>query len=323
MSNDENGEAPERLHEAYPVKTVARMTGLTPDVIRAWERRYGVVAPKRGPRGARLYSGADVAHLRLLAILVGRGRAIGDVAAMEPDLLQRLAYETAAEKVVPSRRDEERINQIVTALGDYDAVEVERLLGESLMMLGVSQFLERIGAPLLVRIGDLWHSGDLSVAEEHVASSTIRNLFGGLIRLHMPRRSASLLLTSPAGERHEHGLSIVSLLCQQAGLAVAYAGVDLPSDEILVAARKARVAVVGLSVVSSENRARAVAEIGRVEAGLPAEVELWVGGRDAAEVTRALGKTRALVLQTQPAIEAEIARVAARHADAGSNPRWT
>ncbi len=69
-------------HDAYPLRTVAAMTGLTPDLIRAWEKRYAVVAPVRGARGARLYSAADVTHLRLLARVVGGGRAIGDVAAL-------------------------------------------------------------------------------------------------------------------------------------------------------------------------------------------------------------------------------------------------
>ena len=77
-------------HDAYPLSTVTVMTGLSPDLIRAWERRYAVVAPIRGARGARLYSAADISHLRLLARAVGAGRAIGDVAGLSPAQLQRL-----------------------------------------------------------------------------------------------------------------------------------------------------------------------------------------------------------------------------------------
>jgi hypothetical protein len=61
-------------HDAFPLRTVAAMTGLTADLIRAWEKRYAVVAPIRGARGARLYSAADIAHLRLLARVVGADR---------------------------------------------------------------------------------------------------------------------------------------------------------------------------------------------------------------------------------------------------------
>jgi hypothetical protein len=79
-----------RAHDVWPVKTVARMTGLTADVIRAWEKRYGVVAPQRGPRGARLYTAVDIARLRLLGQAVSAGRAIGDVAALDPQTLQQM-----------------------------------------------------------------------------------------------------------------------------------------------------------------------------------------------------------------------------------------
>ena len=67
-------------HDAYPLRTVTVMTGLSADLIRAWEKRHQVVTPVRGPRGARLYSAADIEHLQLLARAVGGGRAIGDVA---------------------------------------------------------------------------------------------------------------------------------------------------------------------------------------------------------------------------------------------------
>ena len=85
-----------RTHDAYPLRTVAAMTGLTPDLIRAWEKRYAVVAPIRGARGARLYTAGDIAHLRLLARVVGAGRAIGDVAALRPAELEKLVAQTRA-----------------------------------------------------------------------------------------------------------------------------------------------------------------------------------------------------------------------------------
>ena len=301
-------------HEAYPVKTVARLTGLTPDLIRAWERRYAVVAPIRGARGARLYTSADVAHLRLLAGLVARGRAIGDIAGMDPDALRRIAQEelpASGDTLPPPITDDEAVlARVLAALNRFDAGEVERLLGESLLALGVREFVSRIGVPLLETIGERWRTGELSVAEEHLVSAMLRSLFGGLIRLRAPQGAPAILLASPSGERHELGLSVVALLSLQAGVPVAYAGVDLPADEVVAAARKLAVPAVGLSVVSSENRRTAVEQIRRIEAGLPPDVEIWLGGRDAAEVNGKLGHSRALVLQRVADIDAEIQRLA-------------
>ena len=77
-------------HDSLPLRTVSRLTGLSADIIRAWERRYGVVAPTRGPRGARLYSTEDVAQLRLLRRAVSSGRAIGDIARLSRGALENL-----------------------------------------------------------------------------------------------------------------------------------------------------------------------------------------------------------------------------------------
>jgi DNA-binding transcriptional MerR regulator/methylmalonyl-CoA mutase cobalamin-binding subunit len=301
-------------HESYPLKTVSRLTGLSADIIRAWERRYAVVAPLRGPRSARLYSSDDVARLRLLGNLVASGRSIGDVAQLGPEALQTLVNgsEPAEAKSVPAGA--KCIPDVLAALQDFDAVRVERLLGDALVGLGTARFLAEVGAPLLERIGEMWAAGKLTVAEEHLASASIRNLFGGLIRTQTVARRPDILLTTPSGERHELGLSIVTLLCLLAGLSVACAGADLPADEIVSAARATKVRVVGLSAVSSENRERAADELRRLEAELPRDVEIWLGGRDAAQVAAAVPGSRAVVLQTLPAIGKEIARVAGRHA---------
>jgi methanogenic corrinoid protein MtbC1 len=297
-------------HDSYPLKTVTRMTGLSSDIIRAWERRHAVVSPLRGPRGARLYTSDDVARLRLLGDLVASGRSIGDVARLAPETLRALAHVQTPAAAADAAPAQKRIDEIVAALGRFDAISVERLLGESLIALGAIRFVTEIGAPLLERIGELWESGKLSVAEEHAASATIRSLFGGLIRMQMPARAPSLLLATPAGERHELGLSMVALLCLQAGLSVSYIGIDLPADDIVSAARATQVPVVGLSLISSANHERAVDEVRRIEAGLPRGVELWLGGRDAAKVAAALPNSRALILQSMPAVEEQIARVA-------------
>lgn len=305
-------EKTESVHGAYPVKTVARLTGLTPDLVRAWERRYGVVSPVRGPRGARLYASEDVARLRLLADLVARGRTIGDIARLDSQALREMALQDSPAGGTRAAADSSQpvIERVLVALKAYDLIEVERVLSESLLALGASSFANRVGVPLLEKIGELWRAGDLSPAEEHVVSATLRSIFGGLMRLQALQRSPSVLLTTPKGERHELGLSIVALLCLQAGLAVAYVGVDLPAENIVSATRRSGVRVLGLSVVSDDNHDGALGQLRLIEKSLPPEVEIWLGGRDAARVRRDLGKSRAIVLQSSAAVEAEVRRVA-------------
>ena len=306
-----------KLHDAYPVRTVARLTGLSADLIRVWEKRYGVVTPVRGPRGARLYSADDVAHLRALAQLVGRGRAIGDVAALsrrEMDALVHAPDVTRQPPATPALAEgaDTVIARVLAAIERFDAAAVERHLGDALIGLGSSAFTRRVVAPLLVEVGRRWSDGRLTVADEHLCSVALRNLLASVIRTRPMAPATSVLLATPSGERHEFGLLLVALTLLDGGLRVHYLGVDLPAADIAGAARRSGAGVVGRGMVDSHNRSHAVAEIRAVESALPANAELWLGGRDAAGVHRRLSRTRARVLDRLELVEAEVARLLAQ-----------
>jgi DNA-binding transcriptional MerR regulator/methylmalonyl-CoA mutase cobalamin-binding subunit len=309
-----------RPHDALPMRTVARLTGLSPDIIRAWEKRYHVVAPERGPRGARLYTSANVRHLRLLAQVVASGRAIGDVAALSTDDLDALLAppaEPSPQGRAPSSPAAAAVAEILLAIDRFEASEVERRLGDALLACGDRSFVREVAAPLLDAVGNQWAAGRLPVAAEHLASSALRNLLGGLIRNRGRSQAATVLLATPSGEPHELGILMVALLLRAAGVGVSYLGPDLPAAEILGAAQRAGAAVVGIGVVDGGNAPRAVQELRAIDAGLPNGTELWVGGRAAAAACDALGHRRPRLLDDLNALEMEIARL--RSASAGSH----
>jgi DNA-binding transcriptional MerR regulator/methylmalonyl-CoA mutase cobalamin-binding subunit len=301
-------------HEALPLRTVSRLTGLSADIIRAWERRYAVVAPTRGPRGARLYSGADVAHLRLLREVVGSGRAIGDVARLTPAELTALAAPLAT---TPTRSQQggdvasDVVARMVDTLARFDEPALDRLLGEALMAFGTREFIRQVAKPLLEEVGAHWSDGRLSISDEHLLSALLRNLLTGVMRTRGQRAGASVLLTTPHGERHELGLLLAGLMVADAGLRLYYLGTDLPAAEIVSAAQRSRAAVVGLGVVNGDNQSTAVEEVRQLSLMLPPAVELWLGGREAAGVGSRLGKSRVVVLDEIDALERELARVGA------------
>jgi len=290
------------------------MAGLTPDLIRAWEKRHAVVAPIRGARGARLYTSADIAHLRLLARVVGAGRAIGDVAALSTADLEKLAVrpgpsdETTETSATPRPR-EDFVARILELLEGFDHAAVSRLLADAVVALGARAFAHEVALPLAHKIGRRWAEGQLSIAGEHLLTGMLRNLLGGLMRSRTPR-TRPIVLATPAGERHEIGLLLVALLALDAGADVAYLGVDLPAAEIVTAARRIRARVVGLSLVGSKNRARAIDEITAIQAALPSKVEIWLGGADAQAVAAGVRIFRGLVLDTLQATEIELGRIA-------------
>ncbi|MEO8603944.1 MAG: B12-binding domain-containing protein [bacterium] len=293
---------------------MSRLTGLSPDVIRAWEKRYAVVSPTRGPRGARLYSAADVAQLRLLRQVVGSGRAIGDVARLARHDLESLVEvpaPPAAATGTPAAVGEAVIARSIAALEAFDSAGLDRVLGNALLAVGTREFINQVACPLLSEVGQRWGDGRLSVAEEHLLSGVMRSLLIGVLRTRSGNAAPTVLLATPAGERHEFGLLLVALLVADAGLNLCYLGPDLPAAEVAVAARRSNAAVVGLGLVNGDNQRAAIAEVRRVERELSPATELWLGGREAAAVAAHVGTSRAMVLDRLAALDSELARVRA------------
>lgn len=301
----------EKIHESYPLRTVARLTGLSADLIRAWEKRYGVVAPKRGPRGARLYTVDDVTHLRLLGRVVGTGRAIGDVAKLDRGELQTLA--TASLPIAPAVEDATSraplVERVLEAARRLDVRELDRALTDALLALGCADFVRHVAAPILDEVGEQWSCGKLSIAGEHLTSGHLRDLLVGMIRSRRHSARPAVLLATPSGERHELGILLVAVLVAESGLGLCYLGPDLPADEVVRAAARASVNVVGLSLVNEPNRSKALEELRQIERQLPLRTELWLGGRDARAAAVDLGSSRAFVIDALDALDTEIARL--------------
>lgn len=296
-------------HDAYPLRTVAAMTGLSADVMRAWEKRYRVVAPVRGPRGARLYSAADVAHLRLLGQVVASGRAIGDVAGLGREELMRLIRPQAGEE---RKADTDAVREgIFEALGRLDAAGVARIVGDALLALGPRRFGDEFAAPLMREVGERWRHGRLCIADEHLLSAVLRNVLTALIHSRPASQRPSLLLCTPAGERHELGLLLFALRALDHGVGIAYLGTDLPADEVAVAARRTGVRVVGLGLCHPASRAEAARQITDLQARLEPNVELWLGGADAQAVAERIPSLRALVLEESAQMDTQLARLRA------------
>ena len=294
-----------------PIRTVAKMTGLTPDLIRAWERRYGVVEPVRGPRGARLYSRDDVNRLRMLAQAVGEGRSIGDIAHLSPTELARVVQPMApSQPVEPSSPTS--VDSMLGAVHRLDMNGLERSLNDALVGLGSARFARDVAMPLLDRVGKQWLEGKLTIGQEHLVTSALRNLLGALSRSSRDPHAPSILLTSPAGERHELGLLMVSVLAADEGLGVYLLGADIPAEEIVDTALKLRVGAIGLSMVGEANRLTSARALRHLDDTLPPSMEIWLGGGDAHQVAGLVPGSRALLIQNNESLAENLTRYHAR-----------
>lgn len=275
----------------HPIGIVARRTGLKQDLIRAWERRYGAVAPGRTDTRRRLYSDADVARLRLLKRVVESGRAIGQVAGLSnPELESLLADEpaVAARPPAPAPAEpapgggtvEPYLDLCLAAARRLDVAELELQLHRASVDLSRTALLERLLVPLLHRIGDLWHRGELRPSHEHVASAVVRSFLGGMYHAYdTPATAPHLLATTPARQRHELGALMVAAVASSEGWRTTYLGPDLPPEEIAAAARDQGARVVALSLVYPPDDPHLGDDLRRLRRLLPAPVSLIVGGR--------------------------------------------
>jgi DNA-binding transcriptional MerR regulator/methylmalonyl-CoA mutase cobalamin-binding subunit len=291
------------------------LTGIGIDTLRAWERRYGAVTPTRDDRG-RMYTEADVARLRLLNGAVEEGHSIGRLAALSNDQLRDLCAEAAAAvpAAVPTRRTPLETTALLTALREYDAVGLDQELSRLAAVLRPLDLLQGVLMPVLTQVGDDWHSRRTRVAQEHLMSSTMRNLLGAFLRLYA-RRDASvrLLFATPSGERHEIATLGAAMLAASAGLGVSYLGADLPAREIVdsVEPAGAQVLVLGLTTATADKARER--ELKTIVRELPKGVELWAGGRGA-ERHASIVRPRGLVLSDYNSYQQEIVRIGGRGA---------
>ena len=303
----------------YPIRAVSKLTGLPLDTLRAWERRYRAVQPRRGERG-RVYGEGEVRRLVVLRDLVAQGYAIGQVAPLTDRQLRAMVerqLEAGQAPGLPGRTRKgtprvEQIQNVLDAVLRYDYAAADRELGRLATILSARDVIHRVVLPLMRTVGERWHAGKLSMAQEHLASSLVRNLLGGLMRLYSPEQPpARLMFTTPAGEEHEFGILAAAMLAAGGGLGVIYLGASLPANEILNAARSAGPDVIVLGITSTQAMPRLQQEVRQVAHRLPTRTELWLGGKEAKRIQAETGGRPTVFLPDFTALEHHLRRLGA------------
>jgi len=224
----------------YPVRLVALRTGLSPHVLRAWERRYGVVSPTRSGGGQRLYSDLDIERLLRLRRLTERGHAIGRIATLPLAELARMEDQSAGgtDETDSWKGDAARaaVEAALRATRRLDPLEMQAVLERAAVTLGVSVFVDRVVGPLLNRIGHGWSERSVSVAQEHMASAVVRRVLGWLLRVYEVKTDAPrVVVATPPHHAHEIGALMAAATAAAEGWSVTYLGPDLPIADLVSA----------------------------------------------------------------------------------------
>jgi methanogenic corrinoid protein MtbC1 len=169
-----------------------------------------------------------------------------------------------------------------------------------------------VALPLLKLVGEAWHEGKLSVAQEHLVTAELRSLIGALARLHsLPDNAPRLMLATPAGEQHELGTLVAALVASGSGFATFYLGPNLPASDVVNAARRIVPRAVVLGYTGQEAAPGGLEELQAIARGLPVDTECWVGGAGAVSCRELLAGTRCTLLEDLDAYERNLGRLRA------------
>lgn len=263
----------------YTIKQAGLRSGVTVPLLRAWERRYGVVSPVRTAAGYRLYDDDAVGRLRAMRRLVDEGwtaseaaRAVlaGEVATVEaPPASSRIGppRDGSAGGVDLERRSQEPYSGLIASFVDaaarMDAAGIETALDEAFAVGSFERVAEEILLPSLRALGDAWQAGRVDVAGEHAASHAVtRRLAAAFAAAARASAEGGLVIGLPPGSRHELGALAFATAARRLGLAVLYLGADVPESSWVEAARRtrARATVVAVPTVADASAAATVLE---------------------------------------------------------------
>ena len=301
----------------YTIGQAAARSGVSTALLRAWERRYGVVVPTRTPSGYRLYDDAAIDRLRTMRRLVNAGwtpssAASSILAGAVPaggdgaDARSRRDGTAWADTATPERAADELGRRFVRAARDLDAPGLDATLDEVFARGSFERAAGDLLFPALRRLGDAWAEGEVSVAGEHLASSAVQRRLGLALDAAGSGDGAGgrVVVGLPPGGRHELGALAFAVTLRRAGLAVRYVGSDLPVADWVAAAEGADAVVVG--VVTGRDRRGALDVARQLRTAHPAVVIAFGGDAapDAPGVLRLPAPLPAAVTALSSAISA-------------------
>jgi MerR family transcriptional regulator, light-induced transcriptional regulator len=249
---------------------LSRRVGESPELLRAWELRYGLVAPERSAGGLRLYSEKDERRVRVMRHHINMG-----LSASEAARLAKLADDPQTEGAAASLADvEAALERSFEAL---DEPAAQAALDRVLMAFGLRAVLSEVILPFLHRLGVRWAAGQTSVAEEHFASNVIAGRLRGLARGWGEGVGPRAILACPPGELHDLGLLCFGLALREYGWRITYLGADTPIRDIAEMGHGVFPAIVVLVAVTPERFLDSAEEL----AALAAQVRVGIGGAGA------------------------------------------
>lgn len=215
----------------FRIGELSRRSGVSPDLLRAWERRYSLLHPSRSPGGLRLYSEDDLLRVGAMQEQLAAGLAAAEAAAVA----------AARGGVARSQSDTTHArDELAAALLAFDETRAHAAFDALVAAFSLDTLVGDVVVPYLHDLGDRWERGEISVAQEHFASALLRGRLLGLARGWGQGLGPTALLACAPGEQHDLGLIAFGLALRARGWRILYLGPDTPLESLAGAARSSR-----------------------------------------------------------------------------------
>jgi MerR family transcriptional regulator, light-induced transcriptional regulator len=316
--------------QRHPIQVVARRTGLSADVIRAWEKRHAVVTPLRSPTGRRLYADADVERLRLVARATLTGCTVAQAAALPPEELAELGH---AETIAPDAPNAlpdgtgartspalEHLRACLDALARFDAAGLDAALRRATVALSAEAFLDALVVRLWERVAEGVHRGTLRPPHQHLAQAVLRRVLDRVTEMAtFPGAGPDLVVATLPGQPQELGALLAAAAAAAEGWRVVYLGPGLPAEDIAEAAKQASARAVTVSLGAAPGDRIVPRELRRLRTLLPNDVAIVVEGTGAGAHSGVMREIGASVLRDVPALLAQLRALRVANAASGTN----
>ncbi len=270
------------MERTYRIHIASEMSGVSEGLIRAWERRYGVIKPRRTGSGYRAYTETDIAVLRRLKKLTQEGVAIADAVRLLPQLRREVKDELDSREGGMKAPQEEQFGRwrhdVLLAAERLDQQSIEEVLDEAMASLPPVVFFDEVLAPLQREVGERWHEGKLTVAEEHLVTQAARQRVLALLHQAPRRAKHHVVCACFPLEDHELGLMGVALKFRHGGWRVTFLGARTPPDHLARVVRAVTPDLIALSAVNDDGEAEFERTLKQLVDALPPKSKIAVGG---------------------------------------------
>jgi DNA-binding transcriptional MerR regulator len=271
--------SPTAPESTFAMRVASRLTGVSPERLRAWETRHAAIRPLRTEGGSRRYTQADLDRIRALRQLTDEGRRIAELASLGTDEL--FARIKGGETPEPTSSEVasalfERARPLIERL---DGTGLRSLLCERIDFVGLVDFARTEALALTVEIGERWERGELSISAEHLATNVLRAvLVEKLGELEGDGLGPRILFATPSGEPHDVALLVAAIVAASLGASSLFVGADVPDEDLVATATSTRADVLALGFVLLDPD-EIEARLTTLRRQLPERVGVWLGGR--------------------------------------------